>query len=239
MDGSQGSLGLRFSFWASVYDVSTRVIGYGTRFREATIQAMNLASVKNGGAIVDAGCGTGQLISHLINKVEKMTTIIGIDPEPAMLAVARARLCHHETKGEGGARVKIVEGHLQHMPLEPASIDLVVSSMVFHHLDRRQKMRGLREIYRVLRPGGRFLLVDFGTNTSTNNSIGRRQLMLASFLFFNALETIAGDFRSSVFDHFMGMLPVLFKKAGFTRITYVKPGFRRAIFLMCQKASSN
>jgi ubiquinone/menaquinone biosynthesis C-methylase UbiE len=74
-----------------------------------------------------------------------------------MLSIARRRL----------PRSRLLEASIDAVPLEDKSADLVISSMVFHHLERQVKQSALCEAMRILKPGGLFLLCDFSVPEST------------------------------------------------------------------------
>jgi ubiquinone/menaquinone biosynthesis C-methylase UbiE len=238
MRNSTDALGLRFTFWSSVYDISTQAIGYGRSFRSAILAAMDLAVFPRKGTIVDVGCGTGQLIRAMLSRFQPGTKIIGIDPEPAMLAVAKRNLrsiSSQVVERQKEIHVKLVVGHAQHLPLDDASVDAAVMSMTLHHLDRRQKLRALHELHRVLRPGGKLLCVDFGLVPRPGRRSLFRWIALLGFLYFNAIETVAGNFLHMIVDHFTDMLPVLLERSEFTSIKYMEPRFHKAVFLTCKK----
>lgn len=96
----------------------------------------------------DLGCGTGQLAAALAPFVER---VIGVDESRAMLAAARRRLA-------GFANVELRSGELEALPLETASLDAALLMLALHHLVEPE--RALAEAHRVLRPGGRLLIVD-------------------------------------------------------------------------------
>ncbi|MFW6206093.1 MAG: ArsR/SmtB family transcription factor [Gemmatimonadota bacterium] len=98
----------------------------------------------------DLGCGTGQLAETVAPYVRR---VVAVDESPDMLAAARRRL--------GGLRdgeVELRAGRLEALPLESASLDVVVLSLVLHYVPAPE--RALAEAQRVLRPGGRVLVVD-------------------------------------------------------------------------------
>ncbi|UYV13985.1 MAG: metalloregulator ArsR/SmtB family transcription factor [Phycisphaera sp.] len=108
-----------------------------------------LASLLAPGMVVaDVGCGTGVFAGMLAPVAER---VIGIDREPTMLEAARSRL------GEPG-NIELELGEAENLPLEDGSIDLVVLGLVLHHLESPQA--ALQEAARVLKPGGRVLIVD-------------------------------------------------------------------------------
>jgi ubiquinone/menaquinone biosynthesis C-methylase UbiE len=98
--------------------------------------------------VLDIGCGSGRLLRKA-HDFWPEAHLSGIDPAQNMLEVAR-----HLTPG---ARFSIGSGEA--LPLEDASVDLAFSTISFHHW--RDQAAGVREVARVLRPGGSFLLADF------------------------------------------------------------------------------
>lgn len=98
--------------------------------------------------VLDAGCGTGAVISLLAEKYpEKHYT--GIDLSPKMIEVAAA-------KGVKGA--KFICGDCENLPFDPESFDVITCSMSFHHYPHPVDF--LRSCKRVLRPGGRLIIRD-------------------------------------------------------------------------------
>jgi demethylmenaquinone methyltransferase/2-methoxy-6-polyprenyl-1,4-benzoquinol methylase/ArsR family transcriptional regulator len=102
-------------------------------------------------ALLDLGTGTGRMLELLSPLADRA---IGVDQSPAMLAVARARL-----ERAGLRNVQLRQGDIYAVPVERNGYDLVVLHQVLHYLE--DPGRALREAARVLRPGGRLLVVDF------------------------------------------------------------------------------
>jgi ArsR family transcriptional regulator len=98
----------------------------------------------------DLGCGTGNLLPGLSAKA---STVIGVDSSPRMLELAR-RAC------SSNRSVELRLGELEHLPLREAEADAAVLNLVLHHL--RLPVEGLREVHRVVRPGGTLVLADLG-----------------------------------------------------------------------------
>ncbi len=103
------------------------------------------------GDLLDIGTGTGRMLSLLGARASRA---IGIDRSHEMLAFARAALASPEFR-----HVQVRHGDMYHLALPARSMDLVVLHQVLHFAD--DPIAVLREIARVLRPGGRLLLVDF------------------------------------------------------------------------------
>ena len=96
----------------------------------------------------DLGCGTGQLTASLAPCVGR---VIAMDQSRAMLAAARARLA-------GLANVELRQGDLERLPIGDAELDAAVLFLVLHYL--AEPVQALAEARRVLKPGGRLLVVD-------------------------------------------------------------------------------
>lgn len=104
--------------------------------------------------VLDAGCGTGNYVAALADKVGRVE---GVEPNPGMLAAARAKL-------SGRPGVRLQEGSIHELPIESGSCDGVVVNFVLHHLeegsdpDFAATRRAVAECHRVLAPGGTLIV---------------------------------------------------------------------------------
>ena len=98
--------------------------------------------------VADLGCGTGQLAETIAPHVRR---VVAVDGSADMLDAARTRL-------HGLPNVDIRQGDLEALPLETEALDAAMLSLVLHYLP--DPARALAEVARVLRPGGRLLIVD-------------------------------------------------------------------------------
>ena len=122
-------------------------------------------------SLLDLGTGTGRMLSLLAPMAERA---IGVDTSHAMLAVARANL---EASGIRNAQLR--QGDIYALPVERDGYDLVLIHQVLHYLD--DPSRAVREAARVLRPGGRLIVVDFAPHEqeSLRESHAHRRLGFA------------------------------------------------------------
>jgi len=96
----------------------------------------------------DFGCGAGDASAVLAPFLRR---IVAFDQSDEMLEAARRRLAQFEN-------VRVLPGEAHEAPLEDASVDLAVCSLLLHHVQRPDAV--VREMARVLRPGGRALIID-------------------------------------------------------------------------------
>ena len=139
--------------WATHYDLAVNIttLGQAHRLRKMTVDQ---ACISSGDSVLDVGCGTGE-VTLLAKSHAKAGSVYGIDPAPEMIAVARKKAARKRL--EIDFRVGVIEA----LPFPDSSMDVVTSSLMMHHLPENLKARGLAEIYRVLKPGGRLLIADF------------------------------------------------------------------------------
>jgi ubiquinone/menaquinone biosynthesis C-methylase UbiE len=98
------------------------------------------------GAILDVGCGTGRLL-RAAGRRWPGAHLAGVDPSQGMIRAGRTL-----------TPAELIVAGAEEIPLPDASIDLAFSTIAFHHWTDPE--RGIREVARVLRPGGGFVLVD-------------------------------------------------------------------------------
>ena len=156
-----------------------------------------LAGGPEGLDVLDLGCGTGTLAIALAG-APGGARVTGIDGEPEILAIARRK--------RSAERVELVEGLVDALPFADASFDRVVTSLVLHHLQPRVKRATLAEARRVLRPGGRVHVADWG--------MAQDRLMR---VLFAGLQVLDGF--SNTADHPAGRIPGMLTDAGFENVT--------------------
>jgi demethylmenaquinone methyltransferase/2-methoxy-6-polyprenyl-1,4-benzoquinol methylase/phosphoethanolamine N-methyltransferase len=141
--------------WARLYDLGTTVLSFG-RLSALYRTVVDLAMVAPGERVLDVGCGPGKLTILAATRAGPAAGTCGIDPAPEMVALARRKAAR------AGVRARFDVGAIEALPYPDDHFHVVLSSMMLHHLPDELKRRGLSEVRRVLRPGGRFVAVDFG-----------------------------------------------------------------------------
>ncbi len=124
----------------------TRDALYGRGFSHDAL----LALVPDDWTVADLGCGTGSLTRALSPRVRR---VVGVDNSPAMLEAARSG-----TRGLDNVQIK--PGGLTDLPLDDGSCDATLCVLVLAYLDDADVDRALAEMARVLRPGGRSVVLD-------------------------------------------------------------------------------
>ena len=136
------------------YDLlaSLLTMGRETALRERLVE---LARIASGECVLDVGCGTGSLAVAAKRRVGDDGSVHGIDASPEMIAQARLK------SAAAGIDVTWEIGRAQALPCPDASVDVVLSTLMMHHLPRAAREVFVAEVRRVLKPGGRALVVDF------------------------------------------------------------------------------
>jgi SAM-dependent methyltransferase len=109
-----------------------------------------LKLIPQGGKLLEVGVGTGALLPELVRRAHE---VVGVDHSPAMLDEARRRLA---AQGQPGVELRL--GEMNHLPMSDGAASCVVANMVLHHA--ADPLAVLREMVRVLEPGGTVVLAD-------------------------------------------------------------------------------
>ncbi|MFI6318035.1 class I SAM-dependent methyltransferase [Nonomuraea sp. NPDC050556] len=130
------------------YEAIASLLLLGARRRYFTRLAA-LSGARQDDRVLDVGCGTGYLTRILATRAGRVT---GVDLSSAMIGYARRR---------APANCDYVVGEGQALDLPDASFDVVVSSLAVHHIPSGARAAAIREMFRVLRPGGRLMIAEF------------------------------------------------------------------------------
>ena len=134
----------QFDRWSERYERSK---WQPLHFDRVHRHAFNLAArFGEPAAVLDVGCGTGRLLRAAHERWPK-ARLVGVDPSEGMIEDGRRR-----------TRAELHVAGAEAIPLPDHSIDLAFSTIAFHHW--ADPARGLREVARVLRPGGGLVIID-------------------------------------------------------------------------------
>jgi demethylmenaquinone methyltransferase/2-methoxy-6-polyprenyl-1,4-benzoquinol methylase len=146
-----------FSGLPAAYDRMGAVLSFGQdpRWRRALINAID---PRPGQRILDVATGTGMVAAGL---AKRGATVVGLDQSEAMLAGARRRLTEHP---ELQARITLVQGEAERLPFADGEFDGLTFTYLLRYVDDRAAT--MRELARVVKPGGRIGMVEFGVPRS-------------------------------------------------------------------------
>lgn len=199
--------------WASFYDATVNImtLGHARLLRNLTVDQ---AQLKPGESVLDVGCGTGAVTIPAKMRVGETGKASGIDPAPEMITVARQKA------KRAGLEIDFRVGVIEALPFADNMFDAVTSSLMMHHLTDRLRVKGLAEIWRTLKPGGRIVIADM-----------RRPTGSAFKKFFTSVILHHGH----VVEFGLQDLPALLKDAGFEDVEQLDTGFLTIGFVRARK----
>lgn len=169
------------NFLLPLYDPIVKLLGGGA----AREQLLAQAGLRPGDHVFDLGCGTGTLDALIKNRFPEVE-IVGFDPDPKALARARNKAARERLA------IQFDEGFGDQLPYPAASFDRALSSFMFHHIAAEERGKTLREVHRVLKPGGEFHMADFeGPEDHEHGFFGRLLLAHAHLRENSAANVIA------------------------------------------------
>ncbi len=137
-----------------LYDGISRIaalsVGGEPRFRQLALEGLTLHPDSK---ILDLCCGSGQATAYLVQSSHNVT---GLDASPLSLNRARTNV----------PQASYIEAFAENIPIGDNEFDLVHTSAALHEMEAEQLQQILQEVYRVLKPGGTFALVDFHPPTN-------------------------------------------------------------------------
>ena len=177
--------------WARLYDLGTTLLSFG-RLAALHRTMVELAGIRSGERILDVGCGPGRLAIVAGIAARPAGETCGIDPAPEMVELARRKAA------QAGVTVRFEVGVIEALPYPPDHFDVVLSSLMLHHLPDEVKRRGLAEIRRVLKPAGRLVAVDFGA--TPREGVGHLLCVLRLRTGWDQAERLRAMLREAGFD---------------------------------------
>jgi demethylmenaquinone methyltransferase/2-methoxy-6-polyprenyl-1,4-benzoquinol methylase len=134
------------------YDTLSAALSFwqDPRWRRALVDA---AAPADGERLLDVATGTGMVAAELLSRAS--CTVVGIDQSPQMLAAARARF-----GAEDSTRIRLIEGEAEALPFADGSFDALTFTYLLRYVD--DPPATMRELARVVRPGGRIASLEFG-----------------------------------------------------------------------------
>lgn len=171
---------LRFRALTPLFDLVVRGTTRERTFKDALIEQ---AGLREGMSVLDLGSGTGTLAIMAARRTG--CDVVGIDADPEILEIARRKA------DAAGVEVRFDEGLATELPYEDDSFDRILSTLFFHHLVSADKRATLREVARVLRPGGELHIADWTSPADPLQTILSWQIRLFDG-FERTRENLAG-----------------------------------------------
>jgi demethylmenaquinone methyltransferase/2-methoxy-6-polyprenyl-1,4-benzoquinol methylase len=197
------------------YDLLNRLLSLGSDLWWRR-QAVALARLGRGGRALDVGTGTGDFALALLARSAHGATVTGVDISVGMLAVAGRRAA----RARVGSRYRRVIASVEALPFADGSFDRITAGFVIRNVG--DIPRGLREMRRVLRSGGRAVVLDLHTPL---NPLVRRLYRSYTFLSPRLAAALGSDpeayrYLPRSIEAFYGpeMLAGLLRDAGFARV---------------------
>ena len=134
----------------SISRLAALSVGGEARFRQLALQGLTIHSETQ---VLDLCCGSGQTTQFLVKFSQNVT---GLDASPKSLQRARQNI----------PEASYVEAFAEKMPFADNLFDVVHTSVALHEMQPQQLRKIISEVYRVLKPGGVFTLVDFHAPTN-------------------------------------------------------------------------
>lgn len=148
--------------------------------------------------VLDVGCGTGTQ-ALLLHRLFPNANVFGLDGDEAVLELARQK------HAVAGWPVTLEQGLSTALPYPDQTIDIVTCSLLLHHLSDADKRRSIREMFRVLTPGGSLAFADWGK--PTNDAM---RLLFYGLQLFDGFDTTRANVQ--------GLIPNMLYDNGFHQL---------------------
>ncbi len=193
--GTSYSHALRYKILTDFYDP---VVAWTCREKTFKRALLKQAFQSPGSRVLDVGCGTGTL-TIMLKREHSAVQAVGLDGDEAILNIAKKKAA------KAGVELQLDRGFSSEMAYPDADFDKVLSSFFFHHLTHEEKNGTLREVYRVLKPGGELHIADWGKPGNL--------LLRGGFLIVQLLDGF-----QTTWANVKGLLPDYIAGAGFQEV---------------------
>jgi ubiquinone/menaquinone biosynthesis C-methylase UbiE len=140
------------------YDSYMKKMTFG-RERALREMTVNLAQVKAGDCVLEVGCGTGTLTLAAKRRAGPSGKVFGIDVIPGMIELSQRKAAQAKED------ITFRSGSIDDIPFPANQFDVVMCSFMIFHMSEEVRRKGITEIYRVLKPQGRLLVLDLALPT--------------------------------------------------------------------------
>ena len=180
------------------------------QWRDLRQKTTKLARIQPGDKVLDVGCGTGTLALEVARRAGRAGRVTGIDQSSEQIARARSKAARHNLP------IDFQIGVIEHLAFPDQTFDVVLSTLMMHHLPASLKRQGLAEIARVLKPGGRLIIADFKPKKERKTQAARFHAGGSSMQDLAAMILDAG-FEQLEMEEMLPLRFTAFPGAGFIR----------------------
>jgi len=186
---------LGYDWMTAIYDPVVQLTTRDTLVKRRLIEQANL---DDGMKVLDLASGTGTL-SVMIKQSMSSVDVTGVDGDPKILKIAQSKA------KAANVRIDFDQALATELPYPDSSFHRVMSTLFFHHLNGSAKVEALSEVFRVLMPGGRLIVADWGKPTGL-----LMRLLFYPIRWLDGFETTQ--------DNVEGRLPAMIGEAGFDNV---------------------
>ncbi len=186
---------LRFHWLTGIYDSLIGSLMPEKKFKSTLLKNANIQPNQH---VLDFGIGTATL-SLLAFQKQSNANYIGIDIDDKILEIAANKITKQN------AKIRLIKYNGGVLPFNSSEFDVVISSLVFHHLTKQQKIEAFNEFKRILKPNGKIHIADWGKATN-----------ILMRLLFHIVQIFDG--YKTTKDNVNGKLPEIIGSAGFKSI---------------------
>jgi ubiquinone/menaquinone biosynthesis C-methylase UbiE len=212
--------GRTLDYAASVYDCLSPLMTFGHEKQMGQI-ALELMDLKGHEKIIDIGCGTGSLTIEAGRKLsaDMGGSIVGIDAAAKMITLARK-------KAVTMPQVRFDISAAEQLGYEDQTFDMALSTFFFHHIDAELKKAALNEMWRVLKKGGKAVIVDVDIPTTLFGKI----CAWSGYILFHQeeiRENIEGKLRDIMRQSQFGNYQYISSHLGYVSIFVLQKGIEK------------
>jgi ubiquinone/menaquinone biosynthesis C-methylase UbiE len=196
---------------ANSYDSYMKKITLG---RENSLRKMevNLAQIKSGDCVLEVGCGTGTLTLAAKQHAGQSGKVFGIDIIPEMIEISQRKAAQAKLD------VTFQLGSIDNIPSPDNQFDVIMCSFMIFHMSVEVRRKGIAEIYRVLKPKGRLMVLDLALPAhGVSRAIAK---VLLGFMLKHDLKELLPMMESSGFSGIQ-ISQANFRILGFSLLSFV------------------
>jgi ubiquinone/menaquinone biosynthesis C-methylase UbiE len=194
------------------YDIYMKRITLGREDKLRTM-TVDLAQVRPGDSVLEIGCATGSLTLAAKRQAGPAGKVFGIDIIPGMIDVSRKKAAQEQLD------VTFKEGSIEAIPFPDKHFDVVMCSFMIFHMSERVRRKGIQEVYRVLKSGGRLMVLDIAL---PSRPVSRMLLkVLLGFMFKHDVRELEPMMESSGFSS-IELSQAPFRVFGLPILSYVR-----------------